>query len=154
MIYFKSVPIDTIENGDIEKRIRNASIKSSAHLDVSSSTSYIGTEKKFFGHETENYLMITRIRGPIEKYFPKLIMKFDKKQGYTVYKIRFSLFTTFLFGLITFLVLSFITASINAKQFGLEGIGTLLVVTIIILLTMLEIKLSKRVINKTLQFKQ
>ena len=98
--------------------------------------------------------MITRIRGPIEKYFPKLILKFDKKQGYTVYKIRFSLFTTFLFGLITFLVLSFITASINAKQFGLEGIGTLLVVTIIILLTMLEIKLSKRVINKTLQFKQ
>ncbi len=150
MIYFKTTQIDLLESEEIENRIRKASIKSVGHLDLTSSTSYIGTEKKFFGHETEKYLMITRIRGPIEKYLPKLIIKFGKQEGFINYKIRFSLLATILIGLLTLLAISLFVESIKTQQFESQLIIALVIIASLILFTILEMKVTQKVIIKIL----
>ena len=150
MIYFKTAQIDLLESAVIENRIRKASIKSVGHLDLTSSTSYIGTEKKFFGHETEKCLMITRIRGPIEKYLPKLIVKFDKQEGYNKYKIRFSLIATILITLLTLLAISLFIESIKSQQFESQLIMALVIIVTLILMTIIEMKVTQKIITKIL----
>ena len=107
-------------------------------------------KKKFFGHETDKYLMITRIRGPVEKYLPKLIVKFDKEQDFTKYKIRFSLLATVLITLFTLMAISFLIELIKCKQFNGEIIIPLILLALLILFTLLEIKITQKIIDKTL----
>jgi hypothetical protein len=153
MIYFKTVKIDSIESDVIETKIRQASIKSTSHLDLTSSSNYIGSEKKFYGYETEKYLMITRIRSPLESYLPNLIVKFDKQHGFNEYKLRFSLFASFLVGMFLLFGISILEDLIKFKQFDFDILVPIILFASFILFMLLEIKITNKIIYKVMMKK-
>lgn len=80
MFTLKTYQLPFFNGEEIETQIRKVCSKSLVRIDLANSTSYVGSEKKFVGYETNSNLQITRIRGPIEMYFPKLIICFEKQK--------------------------------------------------------------------------
>ena len=97
MFYFKTVNLSNPDNKDVETAIRNFSSRRNTTLDFKSSASYISSEKYFLGFETDADLQITRIRTPFERFFPKLILNFQKDKQFTCYRIRYSFLSAIIF---------------------------------------------------------
>ena len=106
-MYFKSEYISNISSENIEKAIRNHSLKRYTSLDFKFTSTFIEEDEKyFFGVEKPKTIKITRIRSPFSKYVPKIILKFEKS-NFKEYKIRFSAFTLIVF------IYSFIALILN-----------------------------------------
>ncbi|GAB2682376.1 hypothetical protein GCM10027036_40700 [Flavihumibacter cheonanensis] len=84
---FKSVTIDNIPGRIVEAAVRKFATKRHTLLDFQSSATYVGTEKYFLGLEKEKSIELTRIRSPFERLLPKLVINFDKNDGFRRYKI-------------------------------------------------------------------
>ena len=90
---------------EVENAIRHFSSKRHASLDIKSSSSSIGENKYFLGLEGENDLKITRIRTPFESLFPKIIVSFPKDRQFLSFKIRYSILSIIIFGILFIAVL-------------------------------------------------
>jgi len=151
MIYFKTKNITSVNSELIEKSIRKVSLKRVIHLDFKSTTNHYGENKLFLGYESNDAFHISRLRFLFERILPKVIIRFDKLTGFTEYKIRVSLFSSILFLFLLFDTLINIYNSIKSGNLeNIFGIVSLLFGLYIILIA-IEIKLTERIINKTIR---
>ena len=150
MFYFKTINIKKSNNQEIENTIRKYALKRNFSLDLSFSTSDINEHKLFLGLEDEKTLKFTRIRTSFERILPKIILKFDKTIGFTKFKVRFCLITSFLLCLIILSSLFSIYNSIQTKQLESDLYDSFFLLLIFFLLTLLEIYITKSRINKIL----
>jgi len=152
MLYFKQIPIaPSLLAADIESAIRKVSAKRAASLDIVSSSSYIKEDKYFVGIEGDNDLQITRIRTNFERFFPKIIVSFPKDQAFKIFRIRYSLFSTIVFCILLLIVLSNIYSSIVSKELESDFISVLIVFALFLCWTLLEIRLTKKKIEKAIK---
>jgi len=94
MFYFKTITIENTDPAIIEKAIRTYSLKRHASLDLyfNLKLGYQGIDNKYFlATENNNEIILTRLRTPFAFILPKLIVRFKKEDGFTSYKVRYSL---------------------------------------------------------------
>lgn len=140
MFYFKSVIINAVDSKTVELAIRQFAAKRFTFLDIHSSTTYVVDEKLFLGFENEKSIKITRIRSPFSLFLPKLVLKFDKAQGFTRYKIRYSLIPSFVLFFFVIAIIGMTVHLINYGRLDMDMINTLFLFSIFIMLTIAEIK--------------
>lgn len=151
MFYFKTNLIDNLHAPIVEKAIRSFSLKRHTSLDFKSSSSYIGEEKYFLGFENKNELMLTRLRTPFERLFPKIIIRFKKDNTFSSYQVRFSMPS---FGVFCLLIYALIANILSLIRYGfaIENVLILSVlVSLFIIFTAIEISLTRNRINKAIQ---
>jgi hypothetical protein len=112
MIYFLKNPIKNSNSDIVENAIRRFSLKRYTSLDLQRSSFNTAEDRYFLGLEGSCDLKITRIRTPFESFFPKVIVSFPKRKGFEMYKIRFSLLSTFIFAILFFAVLQSVVLQI------------------------------------------
>ena len=151
MIYFTKTIIDNFSSDHTENAIRTFSSKRYTSLDLKSSSSYTQEDKYFLGLEGNNDLKITRIRTPFERFFPKVIVSFPKDRQFEIYRIRYSILSTFVFVVLVIAVLQSIYTLIVDKEFENDIIPLIIVFIIFIGLTIAEIKLTKLKIRKAIK---
>jgi hypothetical protein len=143
MFYFKKEILQSVNAESIEIALRKFTAKRNTSLDMQSSSTSMGTDKLFLGLENENSIQITRIRSSLEKFLPKLIIKFDKVAGFNQYKVRYSLLSNVVFA---FTVAAIILNSIYSISNGeLEsGLTTAFIfICLFLLLSAIEFRLTK-----------
>jgi hypothetical protein len=150
MFYFKQIIIDKSFIETSEEAIRNYSSKRHTSLDLTPSSSYIKEDKFFLGLEGENDLKITRIRTAFEKYFPKVIISFPKDRHFETYKIRYSLLSSIVFFILLFAALQTVFYVIFGEEDAYELLALVIVFLSFIVLTFLEINVTKRKINQAI----
>lgn len=148
MIYFSKNTIENFSSESTENAIRKFSAKRNTSLDLKSSSSYTNEDKYFLGLESNNDLKITRIRTNFEAFFPKIIVSFPKVHQFEMYKIRFSILSTIVFIVLLFAILQSIYTLIVDKEIENDVIPLIICFTVFIVLTTLEIKLTKSKIKK------
>ena len=151
MLYFKKVILPDEEIMVAEKAIRHFSSKRLSSLDFRSSSTFIMGDKYFLGYETPIHIEITRIRTPLERLLPKLIVTFDKKANFTTYKVRFSGMTLVFIGTFAVGVLFNLGNMIAFRTIDRDFLGIILFSAIIILLTILEFNLTRRKISRAIK---
>lgn len=152
MLYFKQIPIDdALLTADIESAIRRVSAKREASLDIVTSSSYIREDKYFLGIEGANDLQITRIRTNFERFFPKIIVSFPKDKEFKSFRIRYSLLSTIVFWILLLMVLGNIRLLVVAKEHRSDFISVLIIFTLFLCWTLLEIRLTKMKIWKAIK---
>jgi hypothetical protein len=151
MIYFTSEKLTETDNGIIEKSIRGFSSKRNIDLDLKSTSVLIEDESRYFlGIENKKHLKITRIRGPFEKYFPKLIIRFSKSD-FKKYDVRLSLITFSLTVLLVLILVSDLIKIISDQISITRFVIVLVMLLILSFLTKIEMKFVKRRINKAIK---
>lgn len=91
MFYFKSVAIADKDVEETERNIRDCSLRRHTPLDLQTSSVYNTNKNKLFlGLETKRSIFITRLRNPIDRFFPKFIVRF-RKDEFDHYKLRLSI---------------------------------------------------------------
>ena len=151
MLYFKTNSITSINSEQIEKSIRKVSLKRFIHLDFKSTVNHYGENKLFLGYESNGALYISRLRFLFEIILPKVIIRFDKLTGFAEYKIRLALFSSTIFVFLLFDTLINIYYSIKSGNIeNIFHIVNLLFVLYIILIA-IEIRLTEKIINKTIK---
>jgi hypothetical protein len=153
MLYFKTIKIENTDPEIIEKGIRAFSLKRLTSLDlIISSASYASEDKYFLGVEKSNALFITRVRTPIERIFPKLIVRFKKEDGFTSYQIRYSLPAIALSCFVIFGWIANLFLLLTADGFTFDGFLVIsLVIVLFVLLTFLELTFTRNRINKAIE---
>jgi hypothetical protein len=151
MIYFTKTTIDNFSPDNTENAIRRFSAKRYTSLDLKSSSSYIKEDKYFLGLEGNNDLKITRIRTPFERFFPKIILSFPKDRRFEIYKIRYSILSTFVFLILLMAVLQSIYSLIVDKDFENDLVPLTIGFIIFIVFTFLEIRLTKLKIQNSIK---
>lgn len=150
MLYFKKTYIlDGLQKENLEKGLRNRSLKRSQMLDFVFETSNMGTDKYFLGNEGKKDLKLTRIKTSFESFLPKIIISFPKEMDLQYYKFRLSILSTFIFTILSLLlVTTFLDVIINQKN--MEGflVGIALS-AIYFLLILLELKITRNRISKS-----
>lgn len=150
MFYFTKIIIDVSSLINAEDAIRKYSLKRHVSLDFQSSASNIKEDKYFLGNENINDLKITRIRTSFEWLFPKLIISIPKEMRVESFKVRYCLLSYIIFFYLLFVISQGIFYSINENEID-ENIFTMLAFLIVfLLLTFIEIKLTKRKINQAI----
>lgn len=151
MIYFAQIAIDNFSPPKTENAIRSFSVKRHTSLDLKSSSSYINVDKYFLGLEGDDDLKITRIRTPFERFLPKVIVSFPKDRKFKIFKIRYSILSTFIFIILLIAVLQSVFSIIVDKEFKNEVLLLTIFFMIFIGLTVAEIKLTKLKIKKAIK---
>lgn len=152
MIYFSKNTIENFSSESTENAIRKFSAKRNTSLDLKSSSSYTNEDKYFLGLESNNDLKITRIRTNFEAFFPKIIVSFPKVHQFEMYKIRFSFLSSVVFIGLLYALLQSIYILIVDKEFENDVIPLIISFTVFIVLTIVEIKLTKLKIKKANEF--
>lgn len=142
MWYFKTETISHTDDAVVEAAIRLYAAKRHTSLDLQSAATYTSTDKMFLGLENEKRILITRLRSPVERLLPKLIIKFDVAKGFTEYKIRYSLLS---FIVALFLVIGAVLKIIYSIGGKVESdlLTVVLACSLFFLLSFLEYHLSK-----------
>lgn len=143
MIYFtKTYFRDDEERQTLETALRKVASKRHGWLDFKTSSTDIGTEKRFLGFEEEKHLNFTRLRTSFERMLPKLIVSFPKSNEQGYYKIRFSFFTSIVLGWFSIaLLLNFYFLISGITTF--ENVATVFILFIgYLLLVFLELKIT------------
>jgi hypothetical protein len=151
MIYFTQTTIGNFSPTNTENAIRRFSAKRHISLDLKSSSSYINEDKYFLGLEGNADLKITRIRTPFERFFPKVIISFPKDRQFKIYKIRYSILSTFVFIVLLIAVLQSVYSIIVDKEFENDVLPLTIFFMIFIGLTVAEIKLTKLKIQRAIK---
>lgn len=152
MLYFKTIPFpNDIKQPEIETALRKYALKKTSSLDFKSSTMNIGTDKIFFGLESKNSLKFTRIKTSFEFMLPKLIISLPKDQMATAYKVRLSAIPFAVCIFISFGIFTIILSLIKGKPNAEATIFILVLAILFYLLLLLELKLSKSGILKSIK---
>lgn len=150
MFYFTTIPVNDSPLINAEGAIRKYSLKRHIPLDFQSSSSNIREEKYFLGNENSNDLKITRIRTSFEWLFPKLIVSVPKKATFENFKVRYCLLSLIIFFYIIIVISQSIFYSINNNEFDSNILIMLALFALFIILTFIELKLTKRKINQAI----
>jgi hypothetical protein len=150
MLYFKKTYLlDDSEKQDLEKGLRSKSLKRSQILDFVFETTNIGTDKYFLGNECKKDLKLTRIKTSFESFLPKIIISFPKETAVQYYKFRLSVLSTIILMVLTLLLFScFLDLVINQKNAEAFLISMTLFL-IYFLFILLELKITKNRILKS-----
>lgn len=146
----KAFYIDTtITSEDIENAMRNRSLKRTTSLDMKSSTSYAGTDGKYFlGYEKEKSIDFLRIRSPFEFFLPKILIKFDK-ENFNKYTLRFDTISTIICMLILLSIVLTLFYSISKNRIESDLDGVLFYVALFVVLTLVEVMINRFYIKKS-----
>lgn len=143
MLYSKTITLGEIDGIKVENAIRKFALKRHTYLDFHSSSTNIGTDKLFLGLENESSIYVTRIRSNFEQLLPKLIIRFDKAEGFSKYRIRYSLVSNFVLAFICIaLILNIIYSLIN-EQLESDITSIFVFLCIFLFLTSVELRLTK-----------
>lgn len=93
MFYFQNIFINEYSEDEVSKAIYKTMDKNDFSLDFQTSFLTSREEIKFFGKEDKTTLQLTRVRSLLSRYFPKIIIRFEKK-NLSYYQIRFSIAST------------------------------------------------------------
>ncbi|SDY11399.1 hypothetical protein SAMN05444411_1282 [Lutibacter oricola] len=146
MIYFITSKMPNYDKSIIEKTIRKISSKKHLSLDVLSKIENTHIENKYFyGLENDTQLKITRIRSYFEKIFPRIIIRFDKKDFNTFY-LRFNLLTTFFLLFMIISVIMNIIYSIESKSIDKDLITLTIISFGFVILSVREYKLLIKIL--------
>ena len=151
MFYFTKISIDNSPLIDAEAAIRKYSIKRHVILDIQSSASNITEDKYFLGNDNKSDLAITRIRTSFEWLFPKLIVSISKNPDYENFKIRYCVPSLAIFLYSVFMIGLSIYYSIRDNEIDENIFSWLIFLSVFLILTALELKLTKRKINKAIE---
>ncbi len=146
MIYFKTILIDKLDSAAIETAIRAHSLRRHTPLDLQTATFYTTEKGKFFlGLESKKAIQLVRIKNVLERFFPKVILRFEKN-NFTSFRIRLSYLSTFIFVLLLFILGANVFNSFHNGRFESKIFSVLIAIVLFGLLLFFEIKKSiKRV---------
>ncbi|WP_412467303.1 hypothetical protein [Pedobacter sp. KLB.chiD] len=149
MLYFKKTYLlNRSEKEDLERGLRNRSLKRSQMLDFVFETINIGTDKYFLGNEDKKTLKFTRIKTSFESFLPKIIISFPKEINVEYYKFRLSVPSTVILAVLSLLFLTcFLDLIINQKNVE-TFFTTMVLLAIYFILILLETKITKNRILK------
>jgi hypothetical protein len=150
MFYFTKIIIDDSPLLDAENAIRKYSLKRHVILDFKSSASKITEDKYFLGNENKNDLKITRIRTSFEWLFPKLIISVPKQTPFESFKVRYCLLSSFIFVYLLFENFQSLLNSIRDNEIDQNLFFWLIFLGLFITMTYVELRLTKRKINKAI----
>jgi len=151
MFYFKQIIIDNSNPEIVEKAIRAYSLKRHTSLDFKVTATYTSEEKYFLGLESADDLKITRLRTPFERFFPEVIIRFEKKKGFSSFQIRYSVISTIVFCALVIGLISNLLYLTN-DYFAIENLLPLVILLSLFSgLTFLEINITRNRINKAIQ---
>ncbi len=151
MLYFKSIVLETHDGQAVENAIRQFSAKRHTSLDLQSSASYISDHKVFLGLENDTNIRITRVRSPFERFLPKLIVRFDKADGFNCYRIRLSLLPNLMFLFLTIAIILNVIGSLTNGRLESDLPSILALYLTFVALILLEITLTKRRLSAILK---
>jgi hypothetical protein len=143
MLYFREFELKENDQDNIEKRIRSLSKRRHSSLDIVQSVSYDRDGKLFLAVETSENITLTRLKLPIERFLPKIIVRFSKSD-FRYYKIRLSLFSSIIFVLLWIPVFSGIQGISQNKIQASDLIVFFCLLMGFVLLAIIEIALTKR----------
>jgi len=143
MMYFTKTYFNSDSEGQqMEVALRKFASKRHTSLDFQSSSTDIGTEKRFLGYEGKKDLKFTRLRTSFEKYLPKMIISLPKDTNQNYYKIRLSFLTTVVLGIFSACFVLTVALIIVGK-ITLGGFFAILMLYVVyLLLIYLELKLT------------
>ncbi|HLP19502.1 MAG TPA: hypothetical protein VK174_04345 [Chitinophagales bacterium] len=146
MIVIKRLTIPNSDGATVEKTLRRCSLRRHTPLDLLSSANHsFDVSKLFLGYETDKKIQFTRLRGPIDRYFPKFILVFGK-DDFTSYKIRYCFIS--LLGFLFLSLLALVVLALAVTGIDFSGIlPTLILVAIFAGLSFLEYKATTININ-------
>ncbi len=150
MFYFTKFTLDNSPLLSVEEAIRHYSLKRHLPLDLQSSTSNITEDKYFFGKENNETLNLTRIRPSFEWMLPKLIISFSKGVDAADFKIRYCLLSMIIFVFLLLSIISNIFSAISDAEFNSDIFTLTVVLAIFLILTYIEVQLTKRKINQAI----
>ncbi len=96
MIYFKTYYPKESDSQKFENAIRVNCIRRHHTLDLLTSVSEAGEKKLFYGVERKDGIQITRIKSPLTRYLPKIIIRFCFGEKVT-YNARLDIWSTLVF---------------------------------------------------------
>ena len=152
MIYFKTHTITKYTPAEIESGVRRYSLKRHIRLDFHSSVSYIQGDKYFYGIETTKDVQITRIKTPFERFLPKLIFSFSKKEEFMIYRVRYDYSSMIVFFLLFFsalfnLVDAFTTESLGTATIVIPGLFVIFLALSFLESEITQIRILKAISN-------
>jgi len=109
MFYFKKVYFNQSEKAIIESAFRKNAIRRDSLSSLEASKSDTGSDKRFFGYETQKALYFMRIKSSLEFILPNIIFTLPKDASSFYYAFRLSRLSTvfillFSIGLISILL--------------------------------------------------
>ena len=138
-----------LDGNEIEKRIRQVSLKR-FDLDFKLSVFYTSEEDKcFLGLENEHSIEVTRIRTPFEGFLPKIVVHFEKTE-LTICKIRFGLFPLLVFLFFAIAIIFNTYYSIRSWSLESDLIELILLFLGFCALSFLEVGITLRRLNRVL----
>ena len=152
MVYFKTIAFpDGVTQYQVETALRKSSIKKTTILDFKNATIDINRNKDFLGFESKKSLSFTRTKTSLEFMLPKLIIKLPKDELTTAYKIRLSAVP---FAICLVLIIGILAVCVSLLKgifiFG-EMIPFFVVGMLLLLLLILELKITNARLNKALK---
>jgi hypothetical protein len=150
MIYFKKVYFNYEDKGKVEAALRKLAKKRTRALDLTSSTSDMGTDKYFFGYDGKNALYFTRIRSSVEFFLPGIIFSLPKNETDFFYKFRLSAVPMIFFLLFCFGFLLSLASALTGTSSFYDFIGFYLLFGLFIALAWLELWITSSKIKKAI----
>lgn len=139
------------EGAKIESAVRNSSKKKTIILDLADTTAWHREEDKlFYGRETKKKLEISRIKPPIGRFLPNLIIKFNKTDFQNP-TIRLGFFGYFFMVFLMILFIALIVRIILDKSFNEDVIYMIVITLLSTGLFFIEYSLTKLTLNKLIK---
>jgi len=139
---------------DVLHAIRQHSRKQRTSLDFQFIRStLVGDDALFLGRETTNKLTVTRVRVAAEQLFPKLIVRFDKREPNRV-TIRFSLLSSLVAIWLVVVGIVNLVYSIRSSRMESDTASILVFAGLFIAATFAEYKLTQRKLKEALSQEQ
>ncbi len=149
MLYFKKVVLENTDGNTVECALRRYAVKRYTPLDLNRSLYSVGSDMLFMGRETQEKIYFTRLRTELMLFFPKLIIAFDKKEGFNTYSIRYNLMSMLFIGFAMLIIILGLFRSMEGKL-DENAIFFICVLLVFLGVTQLEIKLLKRQMDKAI----
>ena len=151
MIYFIKGKIHTDkDSGETETALRRVAIRRHIPLDWHSSAAVSFDRKYFLGYENKDSLQLMRIRRYFQRLMPKLIVRFEKKGDFSMYRIRLSLVSTIIFGLLCILLVLNLTYLARGES-PEDLLSVFFAFCAFIVLAFLELFLTRRTLSMAMQ---
>ncbi|MGA9211676.1 hypothetical protein [Kaistella sp.] len=151
MITIKKINLDGFDSHLIENSFRKYAIRKGKMIEFAGNSGYQKIENKyFFANENDKYFEATRIKYPFENILPRLILKLDKSNFQNI-KVRFSIISGIYFFFLYSILLLFVGIIIFKNNFSGNVSIILILLLIQILGTIIEYKLTLKIINKIIK---
>lgn len=134
----------------VEQAIRTFSRRNGYNIHLDSSITHLPTKMLFFGMEDSKKISLIRIKNQLELILPKLIVSFQKDDGFRNYRIHTGFFLTLAYTIMSLVFLAH-TGIVIAGQESLEDyIGVFILMLLFVTAGYLEIFFVERRIKKAI----